>query len=302
MRIYLAAQFGRREELLEYATELRAAGHEVTSRWLAMHDNPPLAAEIELAADSIDPEAATFAISDRTDVFRSEALIAFTEPLGGRPFAGRGGRHVEIGWAQEWGKKIVAVGGVENPAHVLPGVVHVSAWNVGEVRAALAAAPGVTGRFKLGAPDPDPDTVFLAGATARNHELAELSEALAAAGRSVLAPPPHGTGATDTATRSWHAVHRGATLVALSEAPAAHRGADRGLRHVTFGWAQAAGRRLIVLGPRENIMHALPGVEHVAEASAAALITALAQPAPSPGTLGRAARAAERARLARQGA
>lgn len=35
MRIYLAARYSRREELLGYRADLEAAGHIVTSRWLA---------------------------------------------------------------------------------------------------------------------------------------------------------------------------------------------------------------------------------------------------------------------------
>ena len=280
MRIYLAAQFGRRDELTGYAAELRGVGHEVTSRWLAMHDDPQLAKEVEQANNTIAPSAAVFAIADYTDVRRSEALIAFTEPLGGRRFAGRGGRHVEVGWAQEWGKRLLVIGGVENPAHTLPGAELVPAWNIEQVHARIDEASGAIARFELGGASPEPGTVYLSGASARAGELAQLSEALAAAGHTVLTAQPRGDGGVQDATLAWHAVHRATTLVALSEAPAAHRGADRGLRHVEFGWAQAAGRRLIALGPRENIMHALPGVEHVPEPSAEALLATLAQAAP----------------------
>jgi len=36
----------------------------------------------------------------------------------------------------------------------------------------------------------------------------------------------------------------------------------RGSRHVEFGLAIAKGKRLIVVGPRENVFHCLPKVEH----------------------------------------
>ena len=50
-------------------------------------------------------------------------------------------------------------------------------------------------------------------------------------------------------------------LIAFSEAPR-QVGASRGGRHVEFGVALALGKRVIVVGPRENIFHTLPQVEH----------------------------------------
>ena len=35
----------------------------------------------------------------------------------------------------------------------------------------------------------------------------------------------------------------------------------RGGRHAEFGIALALGKRVIVIGPRENVFHALPAVE-----------------------------------------
>lgn len=49
-------------------------------------------------------------------------------------------------------------------------------------------------------------------------------------------------------------------LVAFTETPRAPS-AGRGGRHVEFGIALALGKRLVVVGPRENVFHALPGVE-----------------------------------------
>ena len=34
MKVYLAARYGRRLEMLEVAKRLEATGHEVTSRWI----------------------------------------------------------------------------------------------------------------------------------------------------------------------------------------------------------------------------------------------------------------------------
>lgn len=44
MKIYLAARYGRREELAGYRKELEAEGHIVTSRWLRGNHDLPLEA------------------------------------------------------------------------------------------------------------------------------------------------------------------------------------------------------------------------------------------------------------------
>ena len=50
-------------------------------------------------------------------------------------------------------------------------------------------------------------------------------------------------------------------LIAFSEEPRAG-GASRGGRHVEFGMALALGKGVVVVGPRENVFHTLPQVEH----------------------------------------
>lgn len=39
-------------------------------------------------------------------------------------------------------------------------------------------------------------------------------------------------------------------------------GGGKGGRHVEFGLALGQGKRLVIVGPRENVFHTLPGVEH----------------------------------------
>ena len=57
-------------------------------------------------------------------------------------------------------------------------------------------------------------------------------------------------------------VLRADCLVSFTEEPAAGVAwAARGGRHVEFGIALAMGKRLCVVGPRENIFHHLPRVE-----------------------------------------
>lgn len=58
-------------------------------------------------------------------------------------------------------------------------------------------------------------------------------------------------------------------LVAFTEEPRSNvKGAGRGGRHVEFGVALALGKRIIVVGPRENLFYYHPKVEVVADAVA----------------------------------
>lgn len=52
------------------------------------------------------------------------------------------------------------------------------------------------------------------------------------------------------------------TVISFTEPPRSTNG--RGGRHVEFGMAHARGKRCIVIGPRENVFHHLPEVEHFA--------------------------------------
>ena len=45
-------------------------------------------------------------------------------------------------------------------------------------------------------------------------------------------------------------------------------GGGKGGRHVEFGVALALGKRLVVVGPREHVFHALPEVEHYPDTAA----------------------------------
>jgi len=49
------------------------------------------------------------------------------------------------------------------------------------------------------------------------------------------------------------------TVVSFTEPPRSTN--SRGGRHVEFGFALGRGRRVIVVGPRENVFHCIPSVE-----------------------------------------
>lgn len=122
-RIYLAARYSRRDELVQYAMRLRAQGHVITSRWLQGHhqvDDQGLSAE----ADPTD--RTRFALEDWSDLKGAEIVISFTEPP--RSSNSRGGRHVELGAALALAKRVVVIGPRENVFHCLPQVEWYPDW------------------------------------------------------------------------------------------------------------------------------------------------------------------------------
>ena len=114
MKIYLAGRYGRRVELLKYAAALNASWHGVTSRWLR-------GAHEAKDATLTEAEAAGWAKYDLEDIDTADAVIAFTEAPD-NPH-GRGGRHVELGYAIAKDKRILVVGHRENIFCNLPEVL-----------------------------------------------------------------------------------------------------------------------------------------------------------------------------------
>lgn len=107
-KVYLAARYSRRAELLGYVTELARRGFHVTSRWLAGDHQAPDATE-DAAAMNLKVK---WAQEDLQDIEEADILIAFTEKP--RSDATRGGRHVELGYALAAGKAVVVIGPIEN--------------------------------------------------------------------------------------------------------------------------------------------------------------------------------------------
>ena len=128
MRIYLAARYSRLQELNLYAGELRAIGHTVDARWLlGDHQIHEGADKVEAATISVPIEGQPFAQDDYEDVYNADLLIAFSE----EPRAdgsSRGGRHVELGLALAWQKRVIVVGPCENVFHTLPQIEHYWHW------------------------------------------------------------------------------------------------------------------------------------------------------------------------------
>ena len=136
LTFYLAARYGRREELCAYKADLESRGHRVPARWLlGDHQVHGLEAAqaVERGGAVPAPEARLFAEDDMADLLASDVVVSFTEPP--RTSASRGGRHVEFGIAlglrRAGGqmRHLFVVGPLENVFHALPEVDGVfSTW------------------------------------------------------------------------------------------------------------------------------------------------------------------------------
>lgn len=100
MRIYIAALYARKSEMVIMADKIKRAGHEVTSRWLT-------------ESEALDWSAAS--VMDLADIDNSDVLLSFTHPRG--TMTSGGGRHVEFGYAMAKGKRLVIIGESENVFH-----------------------------------------------------------------------------------------------------------------------------------------------------------------------------------------
>lgn len=118
MKVYLSARYGRMAELVGYRTEMIAAGHESTAQWLD--------------GGTFDATAENAKI-DEDDVAASDVVVGFMEPpveFSDRPFASRGGRHYEIGYARGLGIPCIMIG--HEPENVFheprEGMTVVASW------------------------------------------------------------------------------------------------------------------------------------------------------------------------------
>lgn len=86
-KVYLAARFGRQQELRGYRDQLEMLGIGCTSRWL----------HIERDGGECDPEQLSLAAAQNlADIAAADAVVCFTDL---EPGSGRGGHHVEFGYA-----------------------------------------------------------------------------------------------------------------------------------------------------------------------------------------------------------
>jgi hypothetical protein len=124
LRVYLAAHYARRDEIREYADELKAKGVEVISSWLYERGNIP-----------DDPEGWTKnALGDADDVRVCNCLVMFTAPglgtagVGEKRYHAPQGAHSELGMALILRHWIMLVGQKTQIFHYMPGVVAYEKW------------------------------------------------------------------------------------------------------------------------------------------------------------------------------
>ena len=120
MKFYLAASFTIKNELREYAKELRKLGHECTSRWLMERADP----NIQMSPED---DYRKNAERDVEDIFNSDAFVLFT--VDPREFIKRGGKHFEAGYAFGLRKPIHVIGPNENIFYCMNEINHYTDWN-----------------------------------------------------------------------------------------------------------------------------------------------------------------------------
>lgn len=121
-RIYLAARYGRREELVLYKQQIeRLDGFEVCASWLdgthESHDHDIL---------QMPGLANACAETDFADIDGADLFIAFAEPA--TATGQRGGRHVEFGYAYACAMPVWLIGDPEHIFHLLMPVLKFHDW------------------------------------------------------------------------------------------------------------------------------------------------------------------------------
>lgn len=123
VKIYLAARYSRHPELRGYAADVRALGHEVTSRWIEGNHQMD---DAGLSTEAARSERERFAREDYEDVCAADLLIAFTAAP--RTSTGRGGVMVELGIAIGREMRTWIVGPDENVFCCLPWIARFEDW------------------------------------------------------------------------------------------------------------------------------------------------------------------------------
>jgi hypothetical protein len=122
-KVYLAAAFGRQDEMRAVAKRLRAIGVECTSRWL--HEDQSVHTK-----GSRPKFLNRCALTDIEDVRRAEVFVRFSDaeemkfPLV-RSRLATGARHFEMGLAWALGRPIIVIGGRQHVFDWLEdGIIH----------------------------------------------------------------------------------------------------------------------------------------------------------------------------------
>lgn len=115
--VYLAARYSRNAEMRGYRDRLTSVGIAVTSRWIDLHGGAELESATTERLNTESGECWQFGLHDLEDIRSADALIAFSGS------GGRGGRHVEYGYALALEMPIFLIGERENVFYCCPSVV-----------------------------------------------------------------------------------------------------------------------------------------------------------------------------------
>jgi hypothetical protein len=124
--IYLASRYSRNDEMRGVRDVLEALGFRVTSRWIDLHTDVMGDYSTSFDADTLNTKTEQYVPigqHDIDDIDRADWVVNFTCGTGGK-----GGRHVEFGYALATGKRLFVVGPRENVFHTLPVVRHYPTW------------------------------------------------------------------------------------------------------------------------------------------------------------------------------
>ncbi|HUF24728.1 MAG TPA: nucleoside 2-deoxyribosyltransferase [Vicinamibacterales bacterium] len=122
--IYLSGQFEDAPVLRQAREQLVAAGYRVTSRWLDAPSSTPATALAD--QEGAGERLAAIARQDFEDIDAADAVVVFNPAESCS--IGRGGRHVETGYALALGKPVAIVGARGNIFHWLPEIAVVPDW------------------------------------------------------------------------------------------------------------------------------------------------------------------------------
>ncbi len=121
MKIYLAADYSRKEEMRGVRDILVPFGHSITSRWI---DRPPVVQAFGIGGVRIDISVCgEIAEINAFDVEVADMLLLFTSGE-----LSRGGRHTELGMAVAWCKSICIVGPREHSFHCFSSIRQYDNW------------------------------------------------------------------------------------------------------------------------------------------------------------------------------
>lgn len=122
--LYLSGQFEDGPVLRKVRDDLVRAGFRVTSRWLNGASSTPATASAH--QEGAAARLAAIAYQDIEDIEAADVVVVFNPREACN--TGRGGRHVETGYALALRKRVIVVGARGNVFHWMPEVTVVDDW------------------------------------------------------------------------------------------------------------------------------------------------------------------------------